>query len=48
MGYGDSKFVPEISKEKFLKFIKASKAYSIYQPQFDFIWENTNYELYAY
>ncbi|EAR85850.1 peptidase family M49 protein (macronuclear) [Tetrahymena thermophila SB210] len=46
--FGDCKFIPEISKEKFLEFIKLTKAYTIYQPQFDFVWENTNYELYAY
>ncbi|EGR29751.1 hypothetical protein IMG5_149350 [Ichthyophthirius multifiliis] len=46
--FGDSKFIPEISKEKFLQFIQSTKAYQLEKQNFDFIWDQTNFELYHY
>lgn len=46
LSFGDVKFIPEVSKEKFLKFIKISEAEKKYADQFNLIWINVERSLY--
>lgn len=46
LSFGDVKFIPEIPKEKFLKFIQLSEAEKKYANQFNLIWINIEKALY--
>ena len=46
LSFGDTKFVPEISKEKFYAFLTLTRAYQLNKEIFDEIWLNVEKELF--
>ena len=47
-GFGDNKFVPEISKEKMYKWIQASTFYKQNESLANMLWNENKFELYEY
>lgn len=46
-GFGDTKFVPNLSKEAFEKVVKASKAYESDNTHMTKLWQNTEKAIYS-
>lgn len=46
--FGDTKFVPEVSKEKFVAWIRATKAYSLESARFEEILDSALLEIYEH
>jgi dipeptidyl-peptidase-3 len=50
--FGDTKFIPELPKERFWRFITLSKAYTqedgVTRARIDELWNLTNLELYEF
>lgn len=46
LSFGDTKFIPQIPKQKFLEFIRLTKAYQMNKESFDYIWQNVEHELF--
>lgn len=45
--FGDTKFVPEINEQTFLKVVKASTAYGQHAAEMDTIWDKIKHELFS-
>ncbi len=48
LSFGDTKFIPKISKEKFIAFIKLTRAYKSNKESFEDIWLNVQQELFEF
>lgn len=46
-GFGDTKFIPNLSKESFELIIKASKAYESDNTHITKLWQNTSNAMYG-